>query len=62
MYLAVVAVASLSLYFDTGIGRVRCGVGPAKRWIVLSAPSVLLGGALCWCFRWRAVGAWVVVR
>ncbi len=29
-----------------GIGRVRCGVGPAERWIVLSAPSVLLGGAL----------------
>ena len=44
-----------------GIGRVRCGVGPAERWIVLSAPSVLLGGALCWWFRWRVVGAWAVV-
>ena len=58
--LAGIAAVFLSLFFDTVLDAAGLVIGPAPRWILFCAPSVLIGGALCWWFRSGAAGAWAV--
>lgn len=58
--LAGIAAVELSLFFDTVLDAAGLVIDPAPRWILFCAPSVLIGGALCWWVRSNAAGAWAV--
>ena len=59
--LAGVAVVSLTFCVDAGLDASGIVFGRVERWILLCAPAILFGGAVCWGLRSRLAGNCAVI-